>query len=566
MAEHDPDSPSLPPAAFSASMERTSESADDRPLNEAAPRVFGAPVVPERAWFGGARGDVLMDLRSAVLNGAGVLVLTGGTGTGKTVIARTLDALVRPNGVRVARLDYPCHDPEDFARAVREAYGWPAAGRDGFFSTAQAFFREAQARDLRALLILDEAHGVRADVLSEIMRLVTLAKEVGADAGSPFTVLLVGQDALTESLCSAQNVSLNALMDVRYRLDPLSDNDVPGYIEHRLLTAQLTRDTFTASAVEGIADISDGIPRVIDQLCDAALAEASRQAMPNVDRRIVEMAAANLFRVRRVRSSDGVEAGAHSTVQAPPTRPSRRPARDAIAAAVGCAAIIGFGLVLHLEPRPFSQPLVRPVSELVQKAVLLSDEMSSSVPAPARYASLSDAVRMPPARASVNGAGALSAAGTDADSGEADVLSPVPDGIPVTAMPGISDAATADVSRPAAPAPTASALSDNPGPTPRRSSVGRPRQSTRVRSRASTAAESAASDPEPSQGRRNDAPDPTSLMDWLLRDSTPSTRNADPATSRISPWRPADVHSSVRAHDKVEAGGPGRSKAGDAVQ
>ena len=56
-----------------------------------------------------------------------------------------------------------------------------------------------------------------------------------------------------------------------YQLKPLDEDETILYIAHRLKVAGAKRDIFTDDACKKIFDIADGIPRLINSICDCAL-------------------------------------------------------------------------------------------------------------------------------------------------------------------------------------------------------------------------------------------------------------------------------------------------------
>jgi type II secretory pathway predicted ATPase ExeA len=239
----------------------------------AASRFSANPRIP---WLAGPHGDVLTGLRGAVFGGAGLLVLTGDAGTGKTLVARTLAELMRAQGMAIARLDRPAQSPDDFLQAAGEAYGWPDIRSETVRATAERYLADAHARGTRALLIVEDAHRLGRDVPAQVALLVKLARQHGADQRPPLTVLLVGRDRFLETLDAPENAVLESLIDGRYRLRPLTEDEVHRYVE-RLVVAESAPHVFTRAATNRIAEVSRGIPREIDALCEAALIDTSRE-------------------------------------------------------------------------------------------------------------------------------------------------------------------------------------------------------------------------------------------------------------------------------------------------
>ena len=308
-------------------------------------RSFELVSAARLMWFGGPYGDIVTGLRSAVLTGAGLVVLTGEVGTGKTIVANTLGELVRANGVLVAHVAQPSRDLGEFFQVVGQAYGWPGVESETFLQAAEGFLTDLHARDVRALLILEEAQGLGQQVLAELAQLVTLARRLSGDTGSPLTLLLVGQDDLAKRLNSLENETLNALVAVRYRLNSLTAADVRLYVEQQLVAAGLAADLFTPAALERIAHASGGIPRVINLLCHRALADAMRDSATKIGPATVDAVAARLISARGAATRDALTAWGTAMGRAVSTavRGEARLARiGAIAAVLALTVLAGY--------------------------------------------------------------------------------------------------------------------------------------------------------------------------------------------------------------------------------
>ena len=82
----------------------------------------------------------------------------------------------------------------------------------------------------------------------------------------------------------------------RYHLDALSEEETAQYIQHRLETAGLKRGSlFERKALKRIHELTRGVPRRINLLCDRALLGAYAEGKARVDKAVVEKAAEEVF-------------------------------------------------------------------------------------------------------------------------------------------------------------------------------------------------------------------------------------------------------------------------------
>ena len=146
-----------------------------------------------------------------------------------------------------------------------------------------------RADTARTLLIVDDAHKLSSVVLRELRRLSD-----AAGAGL-LQIVLVGEPELTSLLRANDLRALDEHVKVRVELDPLDADEVPGYVAHRLAIAgRGERVEFGESALERIFELSDGVPGLVNQLCDRALVLGYQSSASHSDADLVEQAAQHI--------------------------------------------------------------------------------------------------------------------------------------------------------------------------------------------------------------------------------------------------------------------------------
>lgn len=126
---------------------------------------------------------------------------------------------------------------------------------------------EAQAGN-NVVLIIDEAQNLRPRQLEQIRLLSNLETE----KDKLLQIVLVGQPELNRRLDLYELRQLRQRIIVKYHIAPLDKEEVKNYINHRLNVAgSVNRIRFTDEALETIADSSQGIPRLVNIICDRAL-------------------------------------------------------------------------------------------------------------------------------------------------------------------------------------------------------------------------------------------------------------------------------------------------------
>jgi general secretion pathway protein A len=143
----------------------------------------------------------------------------------------------------------------------------------------------------RPLLIIDEAQNLSLEALEEIR----LLSNFETDTEKLLQIVLVGQPELRAKLQQSELRQLAQRISVSHHLSPINQEEIQGYIQHRLLVAggQQTQ-LFTPQAVEQICQFSQGIPRLINVICDAALLAGYVEEEPQLNEEHIAMAVSHL--------------------------------------------------------------------------------------------------------------------------------------------------------------------------------------------------------------------------------------------------------------------------------
>ena len=234
-------------------------------------KPFSIQPDPSFLYWGRTHRLAYAMLEYGVLNHAGISVITGEVGCGKTtLIHRLLDQLSDTH--TVALLSNIQEGRGDLLSWVLMGFGQEFAGKTHveLFAQLQSFFISEYAKGRRVVLIIDEAQNLSTDTLEELRML----SNINAGKDQLLQLILVGQPELKDVLNKPELLQLAQRVGSDFHLTPLNKEEVHAYIDTRLAIAGCRRRVFTDRAIDLIAEQSRGVPRVINIIADTALVYA----------------------------------------------------------------------------------------------------------------------------------------------------------------------------------------------------------------------------------------------------------------------------------------------------
>jgi general secretion pathway protein A len=118
-------------------------------------------------------------------------------------------------------------------------------------------------------------------------------------------IVLIGQPELRILLARGDMRQLSQRVTARYHLDPISREEADAYIKHRLQICGITRPIFNKRAVDKIQQLSGGIPRLINVLCDRSMLGAYVEGRTQVDQKVVKKAAREVLAAAEKEQEEG---------------------------------------------------------------------------------------------------------------------------------------------------------------------------------------------------------------------------------------------------------------------
>jgi general secretion pathway protein A len=260
-------------------------------LNE---KPFSITPDPRYLFMSARHGEALAHLVYGVTESGGFMQLTGEVGTGKTTLVRSLLQSRMPDNADVAVVLNPQLSAREFLVAICEelSIGLPddRSSIKALIDSLNAYLLQSHAGGRRTILVVDEAQNLAPDVLEEVRLLTNLetAKQ------KLLQIVLIGQPELRELLARNDLRQLAQRITGRYHLEPLTREETAQYIEHRMKVAGALSEVFEPAAKREAFRLSQGVPRLINVICDRALLGAYSTETRKVSRAMVRRAAAEV--------------------------------------------------------------------------------------------------------------------------------------------------------------------------------------------------------------------------------------------------------------------------------
>jgi general secretion pathway protein A len=296
--------------------------------------------------------EALAQLVFGVQEQKGFMMLTGEVGTGKTTLVQALIRRLDEN-TAVAHVTNSLLTFEGILEYAFEDLGIAKPG-ESFAQrlfALQNFLIERRRAGQNTVFILDEAQNFEPYTLEQIR----LLSNFETASEKILQIILVGQPELRNRLNLPELRQLKQRISLRAIIPTLTAEDTREYIRTRLRVAGARDfDIFSASAVEGIAKYTGGIPRVVNTVCDHCLTIAYADQVRRISREVV--AEAVTYLEGGDRPSSVAAHGRPGLVRAPATERAGPPAsppavggRRWIPPAWGLVALAGVATLLGFD-------------------------------------------------------------------------------------------------------------------------------------------------------------------------------------------------------------------------
>jgi general secretion pathway protein A len=247
---------------------------------------------PRFLFYSAKRREAFNHLLYGIRERKGFVQMTGEVGAGKTTLCRAMLEQLDDH-YSTALILNPIMSADELVKAVALEFGLPVNGLDRLDTLAviNNFLLLQVEHGKETVLIIDEAQ----DLTDELLEQVRLLSNLETDNRKLLQIILFGQPELRDRLNNPRLRQLRQRITVRYHLPPLKRQEVIHYVQHRLhVSGGNGTPYFTRPALWRVHRYSQGIPRLVNAVCDKALLAGYVQQSERIDFRMVGQAVREL--------------------------------------------------------------------------------------------------------------------------------------------------------------------------------------------------------------------------------------------------------------------------------
>lgn len=208
-------------------------------------------------------------LEYGILSSAPITVVTGEVGAGKTTLLQRLLQSI-DDTVTVGLISNAQGGRGELLQWVLNSLNIElAAGEDyvGLFQKLQDFLVAEYADGRKVILIIDEAQNLSTEGLEELRMLTN----INANKDEVLQLVLVGQPQLRKMIMQPDLQQFAQRVSAFYHIPAMDREMLGAYVAHRMKHAGGSGNEFTDQALDRIYQASEGVPRLVNKLCDFAL-------------------------------------------------------------------------------------------------------------------------------------------------------------------------------------------------------------------------------------------------------------------------------------------------------
>ncbi|MEM9433444.1 MAG: AAA family ATPase [Pseudomonadota bacterium] len=232
-------------------------------------RPFTLLPDPDFLFWSKAHKRAFSVLEYGIMSRSPLTVITGEIGAGKTTLVQALLKSISSEMV-VGLISNAQGGRGDLLRWVLNALDVdhdPTSDYVELHQILQDFAINQYAAGRNVVLIIDEAQNLTIELLEELRMLTN----INSNKDELLQLILVGQPELRAMIENPALRQFAQRVAAAYHIPPMDEETTTFYIQHRLKHAGGTGSEFTRAAISAIFRVSEGVPRMVNKICDLAL-------------------------------------------------------------------------------------------------------------------------------------------------------------------------------------------------------------------------------------------------------------------------------------------------------
>ncbi len=249
-------------------------------------RPFSISPDPRFLFMSNRYREALTHLTYGVQEGGSFVLLTGEVGTGKTTVCRCLLQQL-PEETRLAFVLNPKLNSLELLATICDElkieYPKNSNSLKLLTDSISDYLLRSYGYGHNVVVMIDEAQNLETEVMEQLRLLTNLE----TNQKKLLQVILVGQPELQEKLARRELRQLAQRVTARYHLRPLSLKETIAYIIHRVRIAGCNSSLFSRLSVEYLHNRTQGVPRLVNTICDRALLAAANRGKERVEKSVM---------------------------------------------------------------------------------------------------------------------------------------------------------------------------------------------------------------------------------------------------------------------------------------
>ena len=246
---------------------------------------FSGNIDPERFYESPGHEEAMARLSYVVDESRQGALVLGPAGIGKTLILETFARRTRRPNRELAIARCPALGGRELFLDLCQEFGLapePTANEADLWRRLRDHVAANRLQDCQTVIVIDQAH-----LLSENpaqLRSLHLLFHLDTNPAARLTVVLVARPELMRNA----RPEVIEWVDLGVTIEPLTASQTTGYIAHLTNWAGRTEPAFSNDALGKIHELTGGIPRQINRVCDLALLAAATEELTEVTETVVD--------------------------------------------------------------------------------------------------------------------------------------------------------------------------------------------------------------------------------------------------------------------------------------